>query len=103
VNIHILQGERPPAGDNISLGSFRMEGIRYAQKGEPKIEVTFEIDTDGIVHVTAKDLDTRASFAMELDNTLAVAEEEVSARIVDARASELDDLRASFRGDRVAY
>jgi molecular chaperone DnaK len=102
VNIHVLQGERPLAGDNISLGSFRMDGIRPAPKGEPKIEVTFEIDADGIVHVSAEDLDTRSSCEMRLDNTMAVAGEEASARITEARAFELDDLRSAGRGARAA-
>lgn len=101
VSIHVLQGERQIASDNISLGSFKMEGIRRAPKGEPKIEVTFEIDTDGIVHVSAEDLDTRSSFAIQVDNTMEVPAEEVSARVTEARASELDDLRASSRGGRV--
>src|SRR5574341_570323 len=55
VDIHILQGERPMAGDNMTLGRFRLEGIPPAPRGLPQIEVTFDIDANGILHVTAKD------------------------------------------------
>ena len=58
VDIHILQGERSFAKDNKSLGMFRLEGIPMAQRGMPKIEVTFDIDASGILHVTAKDVAT---------------------------------------------
>jgi len=60
VEIHILQGERTRATENISLGKFQLTGIRTAEKGEPRIEVTFGVDVDGIVNVSAKDLDTNS-------------------------------------------
>ena len=55
VDIHVLQGERPMAGDNMSLGRFRLDGIPPAPRGIPQVEVTFDIDANGILHVTAKD------------------------------------------------
>ncbi|GAB1472255.1 molecular chaperone DnaK [Chloroflexota bacterium] len=55
VDIHVLQGERPMAGDNMSLGRFRLDGIPPAPRGVPQVEVTFDIDANGILHVTAKD------------------------------------------------
>jgi molecular chaperone DnaK len=55
VDIHILQGERPLAADNMSLGRFRLDGIPPAPRGIPQVEVTFDIDANGIIHVTAKD------------------------------------------------
>jgi molecular chaperone DnaK len=92
VIIHVLQGERPNASDNISLGSFRLGGIRKDLKGVPKIEVKFEIDVSGIVRVSAKDLDTLCEYTVKLDQASAISEEEVSEVITDARASELEDL-----------
>ncbi len=93
VIIHVLQGERPNVSDNISLGSFRLDGIRKASKGVPKIEVKFEIDVSGIVRVSAKDLDTRCEYSVKLDQASGLSEEEVSAVITDARVSELEDLQ----------
>lgn len=58
VTIHVLQGERKRSADNKSLGQFNLEGIRPARRGEPQIEVTFDVDADGILHVSAKDKDT---------------------------------------------
>lgn len=54
----MLQGERKRSSDNKSLGQFNLEGIRPAQRGTPQIEVTFDVDADGILHVSAKDKDT---------------------------------------------
>ena len=58
VEINVLQGERPMARDNKSIGKFRLKGIRRAMAGVPKIEVTFDIDTNGILTVSARDQDT---------------------------------------------
>jgi len=55
VDIHVLQGERPMAADNMSLGRFRLEGLPMAPRGMPQVEVTFDIDANGIIHVTAHD------------------------------------------------
>jgi molecular chaperone DnaK len=93
VIVHVLQGERPYASDNISLGSFRLDGIRKAPKGVPKIEVRFEIDVSGMVRVSAKDLDTQCEYSVKLDQVSNLSEDEVSAVITDAMASELEDLK----------
>ncbi|MCK5095164.1 MAG: Hsp70 family protein, partial [Spirochaetes bacterium] len=101
VTIHIFQGERTGVADNISLGSFRLEGIGRAPKGEPRIRVTFEIDTSGIVQVTAEDLDTGRKYSVKLNHTFELSDEDVSAVITEARASEMEDLRyMSKRRDR---
>ncbi len=55
VDVHVLQGERPMAADNMSLGRFRLEGIPLAPRGVPQVEVTFDIDANGILNVTARD------------------------------------------------
>lgn len=92
VTIHVLQGERPTVSDNISLGSFRLEGIGRAPKGEPRIQVTFEIDTSGIVQVSAEDLDTGCKYSVKLEHTFELSEGDVSAVVTEARASEMEDL-----------
>ena len=97
VIIHVLQGERLTASDNISLGAFRLQGIRSARRGEPRIEVSFEIDVEGIVHVSAKDLDTGSSHSISLEKTQELSQDEVGKIIMEARASELNDLQAVGR------
>jgi molecular chaperone DnaK len=90
--INVLQGERPRAQDNILLGSFRLEGIRPARQGEPDIEVCFEIDVEGIVNVSAEDLDTGSSRSVELDGRGSLSEERLESILTEARAAELEDL-----------
>ncbi len=77
VEVHILQGERPLAKDNVSLGRFILDGIPPAPRGVPKIEVTYEIDENGILHVTAKDLGTGKSQHITVTNAVRLSEEEV--------------------------
>ncbi|HQO99964.1 MAG TPA: molecular chaperone DnaK [Caldisericia bacterium] len=77
VEIHILQGERPLAKDNVSLGRFILDGIPPAPRGVPKIEVTYEIDENGILHVTAKDLATNKSQNITVTQAVRLSEEEV--------------------------
>lgn len=77
VEIHILQGERPLAKDNVSLGRFMLDGIPPAPRGIPKIEVTYEIDENGILHVTAKDLATNKSQNITVTQAVRLSEEEV--------------------------
>jgi molecular chaperone DnaK len=77
VEIHILQGERPLAKDNVSLGRFILDGIPPAPRGVPKIEVTYEIDENGILHVTAKDLATGKSQNITITQAVRLSEEEV--------------------------
>lgn len=77
VEIHILQGERPLAKDNVSLGRFILDGIPPAPRGIPKIEVTYEIDENGILHVTAKDLATNKSQNITVTQAVRLSEDEV--------------------------
>ncbi|MFW6137535.1 MAG: Hsp70 family protein [Spirochaetota bacterium] len=100
VKVHVLQGQRPRAGDNISLGSFMLEGIRQAPGGEPDIEVSFDIDVNGIVHVSAEDVDTGSRYGIRLEDALNMSDEEVSGVLTEARASEMEDLLFEKGGKR---
>lgn len=84
VEIHVLQGERPLAEENISLGRFQLSGIRPAPKGVPRIEVTFSIDVNGIVHVKAKDLDTGKEQKIEIRGVKELPREEVEKIVKEA-------------------
>jgi molecular chaperone DnaK len=91
VDIHVLQGERPMAGDNKTLGRFRLEGIPPAPRGVPQIEVTFNIDANGIVNVGAKDLGTGKEQAITITASTNLNKEEVDRMVRDAEAqSEAD-------------
>lgn len=94
VEINVLQGERPMARDNKSIGKFRLKGIRRAPAGVPQIEVTFEIDTNGILTVSAKDLDTgqQQSVTITADDRMSEAEIEQAIRDAGAYAGQ-DTLR----------
>ncbi|KUK13111.1 MAG: Chaperone protein DnaK, partial [bacterium 42_11] len=91
VEIHVLQGERPIAEENISLGRFQLTGIRPAPKGVPRIEVTFSIDVDGIVHVKAKDLDTGKEQKIEIKGIKEVPPDEVEKIIREAELERSKD------------
>jgi molecular chaperone DnaK len=91
VEIHVLQGERQMALDNKSLGKFRLTGIPPAPMGMPQIEVTFDIDANGIVHVTAKDLGTGKEQAMTITGGTALADDEIDSMIKDAEAHAEED------------
>ncbi len=84
VEIHVLQGERPLAEDNISLGKFQLTGIRPAPRGVPRIEVTFSIDVNGIVSVKARDLDTGKEQKIEIGGVKDIPQEEVERIIKEA-------------------
>jgi molecular chaperone DnaK len=91
VDIHVLQGERPMAGDNKTLGRFRLEGIPPAPRGVPQIEVTFNIDANGIVNVSAKDLGTGKEQAITITASTNLSKEEVDRMVRDAEVqSEAD-------------
>lgn len=77
VDIHVLQGERSLAKDNKSLGMFRLEGIPMAHRGEPKIEVTFDIDASGILHVTAKDVASGKDQSITISGSSGLSDDEV--------------------------
>ncbi len=91
VTINVLQGERAMAKDNISLGQFHLTGIPPAPRGIPQIEVKFSIDTDGIVHVTAKDLGTGKETGITVTGAKGLSEEEIQQKIRDADKFEEED------------
>jgi molecular chaperone DnaK len=91
VEIHVLQGERAMAADNKSLGKFRLTGIPPAPMGVPQIEVTFDIDANGIVNVTAKDKATGKEQAMTITGGTSLANEEIDRMIKDAEAYAEED------------
>ncbi|MCQ8885906.1 molecular chaperone DnaK [Pseudoalteromonas agarivorans] len=91
VTIHVLQGERKRASDNKSLGQFNLEGIRPAQRGTPQIEVTFDIDADGILHVSAKDKDTGKEQKITIQASSGLSDEEVEKMVRDAEANAEED------------
>jgi len=87
VDIHVLQGERPMAGDNKSLGMFRLDGIPPAMKGMPQIEVTFDIDANGIVNVTAKDKATNKEQKITITNSSNLSEGDIDRMVKEAEAN----------------
>lgn len=93
VTIHCLQGERKQASGNKSLGQFNLEGIRAAQRGAPQIEVTFDIDADGILHVSAKDKDTGKEQKITIKASSGLSEEEVEKMVQDAEANKEADAK----------
>ncbi|NPD31056.1 molecular chaperone DnaK [Eggerthellaceae bacterium zg-1084] len=84
VEIHVLQGERPMAADNKTLGRFNLTGIPAARRGTPQIEVTFDIDANGIVNVSAKDLGTGKQQQITISGSTALSEDEVKRMVKDA-------------------
>ena len=93
VEIHVLQGERPLAKDNKSLGKFYLAGIPPAPRGVPKIEVCFDIDVDGILHVTAKDLGTGKEQSIRVQASSGLTQEEIERMIKEAQMHEEEDKR----------
>jgi len=91
VTIHVLQGERKRATDNKSLGQFNLEGIRAGRRGEPQIEVTFDLDADGILHVSAKDKDTGKEQKITIKASSGLSEEEIQKMVRDAEANAEED------------
>lgn len=91
VEIHVLQGERPMAKDNKSLGKFYLTGIPPAPRGVPKIEVCFDIDADGILHVTAKDLGTGKEQSIRVQASSGLTQEEIERMIREAQLHEEED------------
>jgi molecular chaperone DnaK len=93
VSIHVLQGERPMAADNRTLGRFELVGIPPAPRGLPQVEVTFDIDANGIVHVSAKDLGTGKEQSIKITASSGLSEEEIQKLVKDADAHAEDDKR----------
>lgn len=87
VEVHVLQGERPMAADNKTLGRFQLTGIPAARRGIPQIEVTFDIDANGIVNVSAKDLGTGKEQQITISGSTALSDEEVDRMVKDAEAN----------------
>ena len=87
VEIHVLQGERPMAADNKTLGRFQLTGIPAARRGVPQIEVTFNIDSNGIVNVSAKDLGTGKEQQITISGSTALSDDEVDRMVKDAEAN----------------
>jgi molecular chaperone DnaK len=93
VSIHVLQGEREMASDNKTLGRFELVGIPPAPRGVPQIEVSFDIDANGIVHVSAKDLGTGKVQQIRITASSGLSEEEIQRMIRDAESNKADDAR----------
>ncbi len=91
VTIHVLQGERKFAKDNKTLGQFNLSGIAPAPRGIPQIEVTFDIDANGIVHVTAKDLGTQKSADITITSSTNLSEEDIEKAVKEAQQYEEED------------
>ena len=93
VTIHVLQGERSMAADNMTLGRFNLEGIPPAPRGVPQVEVTFDIDANGILNVTAKDKATGKEQRIAITATTNLSKDEVEQKVRDAKRHEADDRR----------
>ncbi len=109
VDIHVLQGERPMARDNMSLGRFRLEGIPTAPRGVPQIEVTFDIDANGILHVTAVDKATAREQSITITASTNLSKDEVQRLVSEAESNRDDDEKVREhaelrnRADSLAY
>jgi molecular chaperone DnaK len=91
VDIHVLQGERPMAGDNMSLGRFRLDGIPPAPRGIPQVEVTFDIDANGILHVTAKDKATGKEQKVTITASTNLNKNDIDRMVQESKAHEAED------------
>ncbi len=109
VEIHVLQGEREMARDNRALGKFHLEGLPPAPRGVPQIEVTFDIDANGILNVSAKDKGTGKETKITITHTSGLAKDEVEKMVADARSHEAEDkqrreeVEIRNRGENLAY
>lgn len=109
VTVHVLQGERPMAGQNRTLGKFDLYGIPPAPRGIPQIEVTFDIDADGILHVSAKDLGTGKEQKIRITASSGLNKEEVDKMVHDAEEHSAEDrkqkevIEARNKADSVIY
>jgi molecular chaperone DnaK len=109
VDIHVLQGERPLAADNMSLGRFRLDGIPPAPRGVPQIEVTFDIDANGILHVTAKDKATGKEQKVTITASTNLSKNDIDRMVQEARQNEAADkkrrevIQVKNDADNLAY
>ena len=99
VEVHVLQGERPMASDNRTLGKFHLTGLPPAPRGVPQIEVTFDIDANGILNVTAKDMATGKDQKITITSSSGLSKEEVERMAKEADAHAAED-KAQARRDR---
>ena len=93
VDVHVLQGERPLARDNRTLGHFRLEGIRMAPRGVPQVEVTFDIDANGILTASARDRDTAKEQTITISGSTQLAKEDIDRMVRDAESHADEDRR----------
>ncbi len=109
VDIHVLQGERPMAGDNMSLGRFRLDGIPPAPRGIPQVEVTFDIDANGILHVTAKDKATGKEQKVTITASTNLNKGDIDRMVQEGKQHEAEDKKrrelidARNTADNLAY
>jgi molecular chaperone DnaK len=109
VDIHVMQGEREMAADNITLGRFQLTGIAPAPRGVPQIEVTFDIDANGIVNVSAKDLGTGKEQKITISSSNKLSEEEINQKVKEAQEYEAQDkkrkeeVEARNQGEALVY
>ena len=101
VTVRVLQGERPMAADNKLLGEFNLTGINPAPRGVPQIEVTFEVDANGILNVTAKDKATGKEQSIRIEASSGLTEEEINRMREEAKANEAADKAARERADKL--
>jgi molecular chaperone DnaK len=91
VEVHVLQGERPMARDNRTLGKFHLDGIPPAPRGVPQVEVTFDIDANGIVNVTARDKSTNKEQRIRIEAGSGISDKDIEKMVAEARANESED------------
>jgi len=101
VEIHVLQGERPMAADNKTIGRFHLDGIPPARRGTPQIEVTFDIDANGIIHVTATDKATNKTQDIRIEASSGLTEEEIQKMKADAEANAEADRLAKEKAEKL--
>lgn len=99
VDIHVLQGERPMAADNKTLGRFQLTDIPAAPRGVPQIEVTFDIDKNGIVNVTAKDLGTQKQQKITIESSSSLSDEDIDRMVKEAEANAEADAKRKEEAD----
>merc|ERR1711879_149664 len=101
VEIHVLQGERPMAGGNKTIGRFHLDGIPPAHRGTPQIEVTFDIDANGILHVNVKDKATGKSQSIRIEASSGLSDEEITKMKAEAEANADADKNAKETADKI--
>ncbi|MGB5362883.1 MAG: molecular chaperone DnaK [Aureibaculum sp.] len=101
VEIHVLQGERAMAADNKTIGRFHLDGIPPAQRGVPQIEVTFDIDANGIIHVTAKDKGTGKEHNIRIEASSGLTDDEIKKMKADAEANADADKKAKETAEKI--